>query len=130
DTELICAVRALGAMDNREHDAEWLKEHLRNGEEKVRYMATSYLGLARVHSALPVWASVSDQVEAPWELRTLNAAMLVRNGHRLGIRWFAKNAEQRPAHQKPAMATHLSRVIEEIIPLMHHCRNINLGRFV
>ncbi len=130
DFELQCAVHALGAMDNQEKHAVWLKDKLRNGDQHERYAAASYLGLARVHSALPVWASVSDQVDSAWDLRVLNAAMLVRHGHRLGIRWFAKNAEQRPSRQKPPMATQLARAVEEIIPLMYQCRTINLGRFV
>jgi hypothetical protein len=128
--ELLCAFHALGAMDNRAEDADKLKDMLRNGSEDARYCAASYLGLARVQSALPVWASVSDQVESSWQLRTLNAAMLVRRGHRLGMRWFAKNAEQRRGAQKPPMATQLARAVEDVLPLMLKCKTVNLGRFV
>lgn len=130
DIEYLCAVHALGAMNNHKDDAEWLKDVLRNGAGDERYCATYYLGLARVQSALPVWASVSDQVDAEWDLRALNASMLVRHGHRLGIQWFGKNAQQRPPRQQPAMAYHLARAVSEIIPLMHRCCDINLGRFV
>ena len=130
DPELLCAFHALGAMQNCEEDAQALKNLLRNGSAQERYCAASYLGLARVQSALPVWASVSDQVDSGWPLRTLNAAMLVRRGHRLGMRWFAKNAEQRKGAEKPPMAIQLARAIEDVLPLMLHCKTVNLGRFV
>ena len=130
DGELLCALHALGAMDNQPDDADALKDMLRDGDAPERYCAASYLGLARVQSALPVWASASDQVEASWSLRALCAAMLVQSGHRLGIRWFAKNAQQRTRSQKPPMAIQLSRAVHNIIPLMLRCKTINLGRFV
>lgn len=130
EMEYSCAVLALNSMQNEPEAADRLKEMLRVGNAEERRCATLYLGLARVPSALPVWASTSDQVELPWPLRTLNASMLVRMGHRLGMRWFNKNATQRTGGDKPPMALNLARAIEDILPLMLECDAINVGRFV
>jgi len=127
--ELVCAHRALRAMQEDEEAAEALKASLRGRGERERYCAAVYLGIARVHSASPVFASVSDQ-DAPWALRSLCGGMLVRRGHPQGVGWFAKNVTHASGMQKARMASDLGRAVEDVIALMTECKDVNLGRFV
>ncbi len=129
EVELLCAHRALGAMLEDERAAEALKESLRGGQERERYCAAGYLGMARVQSAAPVFASISDR-DVPWSLRSLCGGMLVRCGHRQGMSWFAKNIGHSTNAQEARMAVDLSRAVEDVIPLMLECKDVNLGRFV
>jgi hypothetical protein len=130
DGELLCAARAFQAMRGRAEAADELKELLRNGKTRERRMAAHYLGLARVQSAVPVFASVSDQPEVPWKLRALCAGMAVRRGLGQGVAWFAKNAEQRHLQERARVAEQYGRAVEDIVPLMLGCKAVNIGRFV
>ena len=102
---------------------------MRQGQERERYCSSAYLGLVRVRSAVPIFASVSDQ-DAPFALRSLCAGMLVRQGHRGGVSWFSNNVDHVIGLQKTRLAIDLSRAVADVIPLMLHCNDLNLGRFV
>jgi hypothetical protein len=129
EVELACAHRALGAMLGRSEAAEALKALLRGRQERERYCAAVYLGLARVQSATPIFASVSDQ-DAPWALRSLCAGMLVRRGHGLGMSWFSKSLPHVTGPQKARMCADLGRAVQDVVALMLECKDVNLGRFV
>lgn len=129
DVELRCAVGALRAAQGDEEAVRALEKALRQGQERERYCSSAYLGLVRVRSAVPIFASVSDQ-DAPFALRSLCAGMLVRQGHRGGVGWFSNNVDHVIGLQKTRLAIDLSRAVADVIPLMLHCNDLNLGRFV
>ncbi len=124
------AHKALRAMDNEEKAAEELKDTLRSDEQEERELAAGFLGLARVESAISVYAGVSDQVDSPWRLRTLCGGLMVRNGHRQGMGWFNKSAGHGNAENRGLTALDLARAIVDVIPLMLRCNEVNVGRFV
>ena len=129
DVELRCASYALHAAQGDEEAVAALEGTLRRGQERERYCSAVYLGLVRVRSAVPIFASVSDQ-DAPFPLRSLCAGMLVRQGHRGGVSWFNTNAGHVVGLDRTRLATDLSRAVADVIPLMLHCKDLNLGRFV
>jgi hypothetical protein len=129
DVERRCAQDCLLAMEGDAQAAERLKGLLRGGDHRERYCGAVYLGLARVHSALPVFAAVSDQ-DAPWPVRTFCAGMLIRRGHQLGTVWFGKSAQNVRGAQLIKLVTELARATEDTIPLMLYCEDVNVGRFV
>jgi hypothetical protein len=129
EVETLCALLGLKAMMGEEQSVERLEHFLREGSDRERYSSAVYLGLARVRSAVPIFASVSDQ-DAPWPLRSLCAGMLVQRGHGFGVPWFNKNVSYAQGVHKARLARDFSRAIEEVIPLMLECADVNLGRFV
>jgi hypothetical protein len=129
-SEQWCAGLALGAMDNEPEAARALEHALREGEPRLRYAAAHYLALARVRSAVVVFSSVRDQVEAPYVLRALCAASLVRRGHPAALTELNNVLRSVKGRQKADLLFHLCRAVEDIIPLMLQCRDVNVGRFV
>ena len=129
DVEARCARLALGAMDNEPGPAAELEQMLREGNPQERYAAAWHLSLARVRSAVPVFASVRDQ-DLPYMLRALVAASLVRWGHTAGHLWFVKTLASTQGEQAARVMMHLSAAVEDTIPLMLDCRDVNVGRFV
>jgi HEAT repeat protein len=129
-TEPGFAETAICAMQNMASEAEVLKQMLREGEDKQRYLAATYLGLSRVQSAVPVFASVADQVDSPWQLRALCAGMMVRRGHRQSTNWFLKHAQHGTPAMKAETAINFGQAYEDILPMMLQCKNVNCGRFV
>jgi hypothetical protein len=87
------------------------------------------LSLARVRSAVPIFSSLRDQ-DQPYLLRALSAASLLRRGHSAGPTWFGKVLGGTGGEQEARIVTHLSAAVEETIPLMLECRDVNVGRFV
>ncbi len=132
EAEIKCryAYRALRAMKNEKEAAEELKNALRSGEPEERKPAAVFLGLSRVESAVSVYAGVSDQVDAPWSLRTLCGGLMVRSGHRQGMGWFNKSMGHGNAVGRALVALDLGRAIVDVIPLMLGCNEVNVGRFV
>ena len=130
DRELCCASYALRAAQGDEEAVTALEGILRERQQgRERYCSAVYLGLVRVRSAVPIFASVSDQ-RAPFALRSVCAGMLVRNGHRAGVGWFTRNIQHAAGLDKARLAIDFSRAVEDVIPLMLKCRDVNLGRFV
>lgn len=129
DAEAACAYLALRAMDNDSAAAQALLNTLREGDPEQRYRSASYLGLARVRSAALIFASVSDQ-DAPYMLRGLCAASLMRHGHPAGPGWFDKVLKSAGGGVKTGLLIHLSRAVEDTIPMMLECKDVNIGRFV
>ena len=129
DLEARCARLALGAMENEAEPAAELEHLLREGDPQERYAAAWHLSLARVRSAVPVFASVRDQ-DLPYLLRALAAASLVRRGHNAALMWFIKVLASTQGEQAARILTHLSAAVEDTIPLMLECRDVNVGRFV
>jgi len=129
DEELACAALALGAMENDAESARRLVALLRSGRPKERYCSVQYLSLARVRSAIPTLASVRDQ-DVPALLRGLCGATLVRHGYGRGLTWFHKALESTGSQMDARFLALLCRAIEDIIPLMLNCRDVNVGRFV
>ena len=99
------------------------------GEERSRMFAAAYLGLARVRSAVPVFAAVSDQ-DVSLALRSLCAGMLIRRGQRTGVVWFGKLTQHALAMDSTLMVRNFARAVEDIVPLMLRCDDVNVGRFV
>ncbi len=130
DIQYLYACKGLKAMRNDGESAEELKAVLREGEPAEREFAGGLLGLARVESATAVFASVSDQVDASWRLRTLCAGMMIRKGHRQGMGWFNKNAGHGNAAAGGRIALSLARAVADTLPIMLGCKNVNMGRFV
>ena len=128
--EEACARLALRAMDNDEEAAAALAETLRRGQPRQRYCAAHYLALARVRSAALIFSSVRDQVEAPYVLRVLCAASLLRRGHPSGLAALNKLGEGAVGRIEAELLTHVCRAIEDTIPVMLQCRDVNVGRFV
>jgi len=112
DEELACAALALGAMENDAESARRLVALLRSGRR-----------------AIPTLASVRDQ-DVPALLRGLCGATLVRHGYGRGLTWFHKALESTGSQMDARFLALLCRAIEDIIPLMLNCRDVNVGRFV
>jgi len=129
DLEARCARLALGAMANEPDPAAELEELLREGSPQERYAAAWFLSLARVRSAVPIFSSVRDQ-EAPYLLRALAAASLIRRGHNAGTSWFDKVLGSVQGEQKTRILGHLCAAVEDTVPLMMECKDVNVGRFV
>lgn len=127
DSRALCL--AVGAMENDAESAEQLQTVLREGDPHERYVAAWCLSLARVRSAVPVFASVRDR-EAAYMLQALAAGSLLRRGHIGGPSWFEKVLSGIKGEAKARVVTHLSRAVEDMIPLMLKCRDVNAGRFV
>ena len=129
EAELRCAICALRATRGDQKAVAELESALRGGQGRQRYCSAVYLGLVRARSAVPIFASVSDQ-SAPFPLRSVCASMLVRHGHPGGRGWFTKNAPHAVGIDRAGMAADLSRAVADVIPLMLQCKDVNLGRFV
>ena len=129
DLEARCARLAIGAMENQPAPTEELERLLREGNPQERYAAAWHLSLARVRSAVPIFSSLRDQ-DQPYLLRALTAASLLRRGHSAGSSWFGKVLGGVEGEQEARIVTHLSAAVEDTIPLMLECRDVNVGRFV
>lgn len=129
DVEATSALLCLRSMQGEQEAAKGLESALRGEDYRARYCAAVYLGLARVHSALGIFASVSDQ-DVPLPLRSLCGGMLIRRGHRLGVTWFLKTGQGAHGPDGARMVLDLSRAAEDVIPLMLNCNDVNVGRFV
>lgn len=123
------ALHGMRAMDNEPEGAQALIEALRTGNPSESYLAAWYLSLARVRSAVPVFASVRDQ-EVPYILQALASGSLLRRGHSGGPSWFGKVMGGISGEVKARVLTHLSAAVEDTIPLMLQCNDVNVGRFV
>ena len=129
DLETRCALDSLRSMNQDAEAAARLKEMLRGGNAQEQYCAAHYLGLARVRSAVPVFASTSDQ-EVPLAVRALCAGMLIRRGHPAGPDWFNRMLRSTSDEPNCLLLSALSRAIEDTINLMLRCNDVNVGRFV
>jgi hypothetical protein len=103
---------------------------LRKGEPLERYYAAYYLGLARVRSAAMIFASVRDQEDAPFPVRAICAASLVRCGHPGSVVGLEKTLTSLTGRAKADLVALVGRAVEDTIPLMLECTNVNAGRFV
>jgi hypothetical protein len=128
DEELKYALLARRAMLNKESAADALKAAVRGGEPRDRYQAACYLALARVRSAVPVFASVRDQ-DAPYLLRAFCAGSSIRRGHPAG-EWFAKVLKSVRGRVKADVVYHLAWAVEDVTPVMLNRIDVNAGRFV
>ncbi len=124
-----CAALALRAMGNETEAAEQLETMLRSGGEAERYLSAGYLGLARVWTAVLVFSSVRDQ-DVRFSLRLRCASSLTRCGHPGGLSWFEKVSDSVSGRAEGQRVLHLCRAVEDTIPLMLECRDVNVGRFV
>ncbi|MHC4592050.1 MAG: HEAT repeat domain-containing protein [Planctomycetota bacterium] len=136
-SEKLCACLALRAMANEPDAAAKLEDVLRHGEPRQRYCSAYYLSLARVRTALPILASVLDRGDAPYMLRGLCAASLIRGGHPAGLTAMQKLVQSASGRVRADLLTHLCRAVEDTcravedtIPLMLKCSDVNSGRFV
>jgi hypothetical protein len=129
-SEELCACLALRAMANEPDAAARLEDVLRHGEPRQRYCSAHYLSLARVWTALPILASVLDQEDAPYMLRGLCGASLVRGGHPAGLTAAQKLLQSAGGRVRADLLTQLCRAVEDTIPLMLQCSDVNSGRFV
>ncbi len=129
-SEARCARLGLAAMENEPKAAAALERMLRDGDPRERYVAAHYLALARVRSAAQVFASVVDQVEAPYVLRGLCAASLVRRGHPAGMSGVRKLLQAATGRAQADLTALLCRAVEDTIPLMIECADVDVGRFV
>ena len=129
DVERVCALDGLRAMQEDEEAVERLESALRGEDYRARYCSAVYLGLARVHSALPIFAGVSDR-DTVFPLRSLSAGMLIRGGHRQGVSWFTKVGPHARGADGARIVTDFGRAVEQMMPLMLDCKDVNLGRFV
>jgi HEAT repeat protein len=129
DPEPMCAYLAVRAMGNDAEAAQKLEDLLRHGQPKERYCSAHYLALARVRSATPTLSSARDQ-EGPYMLKGLCGACLVRCGHLRGLAWFEQVLKSATGIVKAHLLTHLCAAVEDIVPLMIECRDVNVGRFV
>ena len=129
DVERTCALDGLRAMQGDEEAVERLESAVRGEDYRARYCSAVYLGLARVHSALPIFAGVSDR-DAPFPLRSLCAGMLILGGHRQGVSWFTKIGPHARGADVARIVTDFGRAVEHMMPLMLDCKDVNLGRFV
>ena len=129
DPEVVCAARALRAIAGDVRAAEALEDALRTGETKERYLSAHYLTFARVRSAVPTFASVRDQ-DVPAMLRAACAQGLLRSGHSGGTAWFEKALEGLSGTMHALVLVHLCRAVEDTVPLMLTCKDVNIGRFV
>jgi len=130
ESEVVRARLALRAMQDDDDAARELSRMVRQGTPRERYQSTSYLALARVHSAALLFASMRDQQDAPYMLRGLCAASLVRRGHPAAMGGWQKLLKGLSGRIKADMLTHLCRAVEDTIPLMLECADVNVGRFV
>jgi len=128
DTELHCASLALRAMHSEIAAADELESLLRNGSIEARHMAAHYLAISRVRSATPVFASVQEHA-LPMPTRMLCAASALRRG-RSPLGWFSKVLKNLPGADRAAGMTYFCHAVEDSIALMHHCTDVNVGRFV
>ena len=103
---------------------------VRQGAPRERYQSACYLALARARSAALLFASTRDQQDAPYMLRGLCAASLVRRGHPAAMGGWEKLLKAVTGRIKADMLTHLCRAVEDTIPLMLECADMNVGRFV
>jgi len=129
EPETLCACLALRSMQGDAEAAERLEDMLRAGPAGQRYVSAHYLSLARVRSAVLLFASVVDQ-QAPYALRGLCAGSLIRRGHSAGPAWFRKTLPSVAGSVHARLLVHLSRAVEDTVPLMLECADVNLGRFV
>jgi hypothetical protein len=128
DGELRYALLARRAMLNQPAAADRLKAAVRGGEPRDRYAAAGYLALARVRTAVPVFASVRDQ-DAPYLLRALCAGSSIRRGHPAN-EWFAKVLKSVRERVNADIVHHLARAVEDVMPVMLSRVDVNAGRFV
>lgn len=123
------ALLGLRAMRNEIDAADELEAMLRDGKGRERYLAACCLTLARVKTAVPIFAGVRDS-DAPYLLRALCAASSVRRGHPGGDIWFDKVMKSVGGRVQADLVAHLCRAVEDTIPLMLQCAGVNVGRFV
>jgi len=129
-SEELCAALALRAMGNDPEATHRLEMMLREGRPQERYCGAHYLGLARVRSAALVFASVRDQEDAPYPLRALCGASLVRRGHPEAFAGLERLLRGAGGRREAVLLLHLCRAVEDAIPLMLECADVNVGRFV
>ncbi len=129
DPEPKCARLALDAMDSRTAAVERLEEYLRSGDSRQRYSAAYYLALSRAYTSTVTFASVRDQ-DVPAMLRAVCAAALVESGFTGGRVWFEKAVEAASSDLAARVTMRLCAAIENAVPLMLDCRDVNVGRFV
>jgi len=130
-TEALCADLALQAMSNEAEAVARLEEMLRTSPRaQERYCGAQYLSLARVRSAAIVFASVRDRDDAPYLLRALCAASLLRCGHPAGPGALDMASKASGGRFEADFLVHACRAIEDVIPLMLECADVNVGRFV
>jgi hypothetical protein len=121
---------ALMAVANDERAAEELKSALRAGRPEERYYAAMNLGLARARSAALLFSSVRDQEEAPYMLRALCGASLIRCGQPDAFVRLDKLLTSSDLRVRTEVVRQVCRAVEDTIPLMLKCTNVNGGRFV
>jgi hypothetical protein len=117
-------------MGNDPEATHRLETMLREGRPQERYCGAHYLGLARVRSAALVFASVRDQEDAPYPLRALCGASLVRRGHPEAFAGLERLLRGAGGRREAVLLLHLCRAVEDAIPLMLECADVNVGRFV
>jgi len=127
--EMRCALLGLRAMGNDAEAAEELEGLLRSGTAEERYLSASYLGLARVWTATLMYSSVRGQGSS-YSLQLLCSANLVRRGHSDGLLWFEKIARSVSGRAQAERVTHMGLAIQDVIPVMLQCQEVNAGRFV
>jgi hypothetical protein len=129
--EALCASLALQSMSNQAEAVARLEEMLRTSvRPQERYCSAHYLSLARVRSAAIVFASVRDQDDAPYLLRAFCAASLLRCGHPAGPGALDMASKASGGRFEADFLIHACRAVEDVIPLMLECRDVNVGRFV
>jgi len=128
-SELACARLALRIMDNDPDAAVQLANVVRNGSAEQQYRSANYLSLSRARSSVPVFASVRDR-DGPYMLRALCAGSLLRRGHPGGPAWFEEALSSASGGAKAGLLIHLSRAVEDTVPAMLECNDVNVGRFV
>ena len=128
-SELACARLALRIMDNDPDAAVQLANVVRNGSAEQQYRSANYLSLSRARSSVPVFASVRDR-DGPYMLRALCAGSLLRRGHPGGPSWFEEALSSASGGARAGVLIHLSRAVEDTVPAMLECNDVNVGRFV
>jgi HEAT repeat protein len=129
DRELRCSLLALRAMDNDAEAAAALEEMLRGEDFPAQYLSSCYLDLARVWSAVLIFSSVRDQ-DVPYALSLVCSRALVHRGHPAGLSWFQKAGKSVAGRPEARMMTQMGKAVEDTIPLMLKCNDVNVGRFV
>jgi HEAT repeat protein len=128
-TEEKCALLAARAMENDPRAAGELSRMLRDGEGQERYLAASFLGLARVWTAVLIFSSTRDQ-DAPYPIRLACACALTTRGHPGSLGWFQRVADSLGGRDLALTLTYACEAVEGTIPLMLQCADVNVGRFV
>jgi hypothetical protein len=120
---------ALRAMDNVPEAAAELEDVLRHGGARDRYLSAHYLSAARARSAVQIFSGLRD-ADAPYMLRGLCAASLIRRGHSAGLGWFEKVLGAVSGSVQANLLLCLCRGVQDTLDLMAECRDVNVGRFV